>query len=188
MADIFGKELQSYGGGFRSDLGIIEESSGISGVMMQSLQITYQRPITKIYDLGKAGIAVNVYYVEGRPNGTMQIARIVGFGPSMATFYTKYGDACKAKGNSLIVRLGSSTCSAGGSSGGLIGAVTDLASTIGSFFFPPPAGAAAAPLKGIKSVEMSMCVLTSVGLSVQAQQLIVNENSAMEFANMSITE
>ncbi len=188
MADIFGKELQSYGGGFRSDLGIIQEAGGLSGVMMQSLQITYQRPITKIYDLGTVGKAVSVYYVEGRPNGTMQVARIVGFGPSMATFYATYGDACNAKKNSLIIRLGSSTCGAGGSSGGLVGALTDLASTVaGAFGFGAPP-AAAAPLAGIKSVELSMCVLTSVGLSVQAQQLIVNENSAMEFANMSITE
>ena len=199
MADIFGKELQSYGGGFRSDLGIIQEGGGLSGVMMQSLQITYQRPITKIYDLGTVGKAVSVYYVEGRPNGTMQVARIVGFGPSMALFYSTYGDACKAKANSLTIRLGSSTCGAGGSSGGLVGAVTDLAGTIGGavggavgaigtfFGFPPPA-TAAAPLAGTKSVTMSMCVLTSVGISVQAQQLIVNENSAMEFANMSITE
>jgi hypothetical protein len=192
MADIFGKELQSYGGGFRSDLGIIQEAGGLSGVMMQSLQITYQRPITKIYDLGTVGKAVSVYYVEGRPNGTMQVARIVGFGPSMATFYATYGDACNAKKNSLIIRLGSSTCGTGGSSGGVVGALTDLASTIAgtigtAFGFGAPA-AAAAPLTGIKSVELSMCVLTSVGLSVQAQQLIVNENSAMEFANMSITE
>lgn len=199
MADIFGKELQSYGGGFRSDLGIIQEGGGLSGVMMQSLQITYQRPITKIYDLGTVGKAVSVYYVEGRPNGTMQVARIVGFGPSMALFYSTYGDACKAKANSLTIRLGSATCGAGGSSGGLAGAVTDLAGAvggavtgavgaIGTFFgFAPPA-TAAAPLAGTKSVTMSMCVLTSVGISVQAQQLIVNENSAMEFANMSITE
>lgn len=192
MADIFGKELQSYGGGFRSDLGIIQDSSGISGVMMQSLQITYQRPITKIYDLGTVGSAVSVYYVEGRPNGTMQVARIVGFGPSMATFYTTYGDACNAKKNSLIIRLGSSTCGTSGSSGGVVGAIAGFAAAAGNlindaFGIARPA-AAAAPLTGIKSVELSMCVLTSVGISVQAQQLIVNENSAMEFANMSITE
>lgn len=198
MPDIFGKQLQAYGGGFRSDLGIIEDAGGLSGLMMQSLQITYQRPITKIYDLGVVGKLVNVYYVEGRPNGTMQVARIVGFGPSMATFYAKYGDACKAGANSLTIRLGSSTCTSGSSSGGVVGAVAGFASTIGDAIsdgigaifggpprVPPPAPA---PLTGLKSVTMSMCVLTSVGLSVQAQQLVVNENSAMEFANMSITE
>ncbi len=197
MPDIFGKQLQAYGGGFRSDLGIIEDASGLSGLMMQSLQITYQRPITKIYDLGVVGKLVNVYYVEGRPNGTMQVARIVGFGPSMATFYAKYGDACNAGANSLTIRLGSSTCTAGSSSGGVVGAVAGFATAIGGaitdgigaiFGGGAPRPPAAAPLTGLKSITMSMCVLTSVGLSVQAQQLVVNENSAMEFANMSITE
>lgn len=163
MADIFGKKEQVYGGGFSSDLGIIEGGTTLSGLMMQSLQITYQRPITKIYDLGVFLEAARVYYVEGRPNGTMQIGRIVGFGYSMGAFYTTYGNACQAKDKTLTIKLGSSIC--GFSGDRTSGAVS-----------------------GIKSVAMSACVLTSVGMSVQAQQLIVNENSAMEFANMSITE
>lgn len=164
MADIFGKMEQQYGGGFTSDLGIIQDGTTLSGLMMQSLQITYQRPITKIYDLGVQGEAARVYYVEGRPNGSMQIARIVGFGFSMSAFYGKYGSACDAKKNTLSIALGSSICSISGS--------------------PAAAGAIA----GNRTVTMSACVLTSVGMSVQAQQLIVNENSAMEFANMTIVE
>lgn len=163
MADIFGKNEQVYGGGFSSDLGIIEAGATLSGLMMQSLQITYQRPITKIYDLGVFLEATRVYYVEGRPNGSIQIGRIVGFGYSMGAFYTTYGNACKAKENTLTIKLGSSIC-------GFSGDKTSGA------------------VSGIKSVAMSACVLTSVGMSVQAQQLIVNENSAMEFANMTIVE
>jgi len=164
MADIFGKTEQQYGGGFTSDLGIIQDGTTLSGLMMQSLQITYQRPITKIYDLGVQGKASFVYYVEGRPNGTMQIGRIVGFGFSMSAFYGKYGNACDAKKNTLSIALGSSVCATSGD--------------------PAAIGAIA----GNKTVTMSACVLSSVGMSVQAQQLIVNENSAMEFANMTIVE
>jgi len=161
MADIFGKREQVYGGGFTSDTGIIEAGTKLSGLMMQSLQITYQRPITKVYDLGVYLKESRVYYVEGRPNGTMQIGRIVGFGYAMGAFYTEYGNACLAGEKTLRLKLGSSVC--------------------------PPSGFDLA-IKGVKTVSMSACVLTSVGLSVQAQQLIVNENSAMEFANMTIEE
>jgi hypothetical protein len=161
MADIFGKREQVYGGGFTSDTGIIEAGTKLSGLMMQSLQITYQRPVTKVYDLGVYLTDSRVYYVEGRPSGSMQIGRIVGFGYQMGEFYREYGNACLASDKTLRIKLGSSVC--------------------------PPAGFDFA-LKGVKTVSMSACVLTSVGLSVQAQQLIVNENSAMEFANMSIEE
>jgi hypothetical protein len=36
-------------------------------------------------------------------------------------------------------------------------------------------------------LAMSFCVLTSVGVSVNAQQLVINENCGMEFANMVYT-
>ena len=161
MADIFGKKEQVYGGGFTSDTGIIEAGTLLSGLMMQSLQVTYQRPITKIYDLGVFTKESRVYYVEGRPNGSMQIGRIVGFGYTMGKFYKEYGDACQAKDKTLRLKLGSSVCAAASSGTGIL---------------------------GVKTISMSACVLTSVGFSVQAQQLIVNENSAMEFANMSLEE
>lgn len=163
MADIFGKKQQVYGGGFTSDLGIIQGGKTLSGLMMQSLQITYQRPITKIYDLGVFLEASRVYYVEGRPNGNMQIGRIVGFAYTMSAFYKEYGNACLANEKKLTLKLGSSICGiSGDKTSGAVG--------------------------GVKSIEMTACVLSSVGISVQAQQLIVNENSAMEFANMSIDE
>ena len=161
MADVFQSAPMSYGGGFRSDLGMLETTDGISGILMQNIQVTYQRPITKIYELGNAGgprppllaaagTGTNVYYVEGRPQGSLTLARILGFAASINAFYVKYGSACKAGENTMTLALNSAQCTGGDQ---------------------------------IK-LKMSYCVLTSVGVSVNAQQLVINENCGMEFANM----
>lgn len=151
MADLFGRKDMVYGGGFVSDTGIIQAGDGITGILMQNIQVQYQRPITKIFELGKAGLNSNVYYVEGRPQGSMTIARVIGFAASIGAFYRKYGSACNAANNNMSLALASAQC------------------------------VGAAPI----ALTMRYCVLTSVGFSVQAQQLVINENSSMEFANMS---
>lgn len=165
MADVFQGTPMSYGGGFRSDLGMLETVDGISGILMQNIQVTYQRPITKIYELGNAAAApfggvgppasgaTNVYYVEGRPQGSLTLARILGFAASINAFYVQYGSACKAGGNTMTLALNSAQCTGG---------------------------------VQVK-LAMSYCVLTSVGVSVNAQQLVINENCGMEFANMVYT-
>jgi hypothetical protein len=165
MADVFQSAPMSYGGGFRSDLGMLETTDGISGILMQNIQVTYQRPITKIYELGNkntarppllaaAGTGTNVYYVEGRPQGSLTLARILGFAASINAFYVKYGSACEAGANTMTLALNSSEC--------------------------------VGPGVQVK-LAMSFCVLTSVGVSVNAQQLVINENCGMEFANMVYT-
>lgn len=165
MADVFQSAPMSYGGGFRSDLGMLETTDGLTGILMQNIQVTYQRPITKIYELGNAGgprppllaaatKGTNVYYVEGRPQGSLTLARILGFAASINAFYVKYGSACNAGKNTMTLALNSAEC-------------------VGP---------------GVKvKLAMSFCVLTSVGVSVNAQQLVINENCAMEFANMVYT-
>ena len=154
MADIFGRADMAYGGGFVSDTGVIQDGGPISGLLMQNIQVQYQRPITKIYELGSAGKNTNVYYVEGRPQGTMTIARIVGFSAVIGTFYTKYGNACNAASNNMSLNMTTAQC---GNTGKPIG------------------------------LTMHACVLTGIGFNIQAQQLVINENSSMEFANMSYT-
>jgi hypothetical protein len=153
MADVFQGTPMRYGGGFKSDKGMLETLDGISGILMQNIQVTYQRPITKIYELGNSGgpVGTNVYYVEGRPQGSLTLARILGFAAAINAFYVQYGSACKAGANTMRLNLNSAECVGPGN-----------------------------PIKLI----MSYCVLTSVGVSVNAQQLVINENCGMEFANM----
>jgi hypothetical protein len=158
MADVFQGEMMKYGGGFRSDMGMFVDTAGVSGKLMQNIQITYQRPITKIFELGKSGDPVGVYYVEGRPNGNLTLGRIIGFGREMMTFYTKFGAACNAGDNTMSLDLNNTPC--------------------------PPVPGAPPVVPARIQIKLTYCVLTSVGLSVNAQQLVINENCSMEFTNM----
>lgn len=165
MADVFRGEMMKYGGGFRSDMGMLVDTAGVSGKLMQNIQITYQRPITKIFELGKSGDPVSVYYIEGRPNGNLTLGRIIGFGREMMAFYEKFGAACNAGDSTMTLDLNNTPCPP------VPGA-------------PPPPPGTPPPLPARIQVKLTYCVLTSVGLSVNAQQLVINENCSMEFANM----
>lgn len=154
MPNIFGRSELTWGGGIRADRGVLQDAGGLTGILMQNIQVQYQRPVTKIYELGRTAEPTKVYYVEGRPQGSLTIARVIGFAATIGAFYTNYGDACKAKDNNLALNLTPNYC---------------------------PGDKPAKPTV----LNMKHCILTSVGFSVQAQQLVVNENSAMEFADMS---
>ena len=160
MANIFGRTEMTFGGGFKADKGVIEDGNGISGILMQSLQVTYQRPVTKLFELGVLGAPVNVYYVEGRPQGSLTVARIIGFAAEMKNFFTKFGDVCKITAtnqNSITLKFASDTC-------------------------PSPKDG---KLPEVLGLTMSFCLLTQIGFSIQAQQLVINENSTMEFADLN---
>lgn len=160
MADVFQTTPMEFGGGFKSDKGMLESSDGLSGVLMQNINITYTRPVTKIFELGNvsATTGTKVYYVEGRPQGSLTLGRILGFGATIAAFYKKYGSVCRARTNTLRLSLNSIECK-------------------------DPAIANSGPV----ALKMTFCVLTSVGVAVTVQNFVVSENCAMEFANMTYT-
>lgn len=173
MADVFQAAPMSFGGGFKSDTGMLTSTGGISGVLMQNINITYQRPVTKIFELGNyskpagtppVGKGTNVYYVEGRPQGSLTLARVLGFAASINAFYVKFGSVCRAGQNNMSLTLSNVECEK---------KPGDPASVITSKI----------PVK----LDLSFCVLTSVGISVTVQNFVVNENCSMEFANMVYT-
>jgi hypothetical protein len=177
MADVFQAAPMSFGGGFKSDTGMLTTASGLSGVLMQNINITYTRPVTKIFELGNysaptpgpggttiPGKGTNVYYVEGRPQGSLTLARVLGFAASINAFYVKFGSVCRAGQNNMTLTLSNVECAK---------APGDPPSVI--------------PSKIPVTLDLSFCVLTSVGISVTVQNFVVNENCSMEFANMVYT-
>jgi hypothetical protein len=180
MADVFQAAPMKFGGGFKSDTGMLTSTGGISGILMQSINITYQRPVTKIFELGNysapavpagapagtapVGEGTKVYYVEGRPQGSMTVARVLGFSASINAFYIQFGSVCKAGANTLTLTLNNLECLSTVTTG-------------------PGAVVNSKPV----TLAMSFCVLTSVGVSVTVQNFVVNENCSMEFANMTYT-
>lgn len=177
MADVFQTTPMEFGGGFKSDKGMLESSDGLSGVLMQNINITYTRPVTKIFELGNysapvvgaggvttPGKGTNVYYVEGRPQGSLTLARVLGFAASINAFYVKFGSVCRAGQNNMTLTLSNVECAKA-----------------------PGDPDTVLPSKTPVTLDLSFCVLTSVGISVTVQNFVVNENCSMEFANMVYT-
>lgn len=155
MADVFKNTTMAFGGAFAADKGVITRNvaTGIDGVLMQQLQLQYSQQVTRVYELGTEGQAVNVYLVGGRSQGQATIGRIIGPKVMLKRFYEKFSDVCGAKDNDLQLRI-ANKC---------------------------PGDAQA-------SYTCKYCVLTQIGVSLQANDLMINENSAVQFSNMEYSE
>lgn len=99
MADIFGRIDQAFGGGLSADSMFMTwsalDAQG-AGLLIQNVSLQYTQPVRKIYELGPGrGGSQLTYYVVGRPDGSLQIARIVGFAAISIQFYEKYGSPCQ---------------------------------------------------------------------------------------------
>lgn len=159
--DIFGRRPLEFGGAFAADSAQIDlnlnclddqgNALSSSGLLTQQLQISYQQPITRLYEVGTQ----KTYYVAGRPQGSANIARILGPGTVMAALYECLGDVCKADKNDLCF------C---------------VQANCGSQHGTGPQSAYGAMTLCLKNV-----VLQSLGFSVQAQDMIINEQMSLFF-------
>ena len=168
MADVFANTTLTWGGAFTADQGLVSADSGIDGILLQNIGLNYAQNISRIYEIGNFGSTPHVYYVGGRSQGTMQLGHVVGPGVSIAAFYTKYSDVCQANTNSIVLDLTQSTCGLG----------------------PPPL-IAAPGVTGVSNTGLvytaKFVVLTQIGMTVNANDLVINENSQSMFSNLSLT-
>lgn len=154
MADVFTRTEVDFGGAMHAQNGIIVPNAGLTGVLMQNIQLGYQQAVTRIYELGNRGQKTKVYYIGGRSQGTLGAAHVIGPGVSMKAFYDNFGDVCKAKNNTCVIDLAPNVC-------------------------------AAIPLANPKAkYTAKYCVLVSIGVSVAAQDFVVNENSQLMFSGL----
>lgn len=158
MADLFEKTEVDWGGAMTSQFGMLVDQNGLSGVLMQNMQLGYQQNVTRLYEIGKSNTKTKVYYVGGRAQGTLSAGHVVGPGVSMATYYSNYGSVCKAGTNNLTLNIGPNVCTE----------------------------------NQVKTPKLQytarLCVLMSVGLSVAAQDFVINENSQMMFSGLEYKE
>lgn len=150
--DIFGRRALQFGGAFAADsaqidLGIrCEGIPGGSGLLTQQLNIQYQQPITRLYEVGTQF----TYSVAGRPQGTASLARILGPGTVMAELYSCLGDVCQADKNDMCFCIQAGCLST---------------------------------THGYEGMQLCIknVVLQSLGFSVQAQDMIINEQMSLFF-------
>ena len=157
MADVFKRTELKFGGAFAADKGLITPNKGLTGVMMQSLNLNYSQNVTRIYEIGSTAAAPSVYYIGGRSQGTMQAAHVIGPKVAMKAYYDNFSDVCEAETNDIELKLTKADCRPGGG-----------ARTI--------------------TYKAKYCVLIQIGMSVQAQDLVINENSQLMFSNLEYTE
>jgi hypothetical protein len=163
MANVYERQRTEYKGSFASDNAVL--STGTAGValgIVQQLQITFAQQISRIYDVTNGGTQTKgaaIYYVGGRTQGQATIARVVGPDKSLCSFYKTFGNVCDPK--NLDFTLGAQ-CGPDGS----------LAQQQGT------------NNQSALKYTLTRAVITNVGLTVAAQDMIVNESVTLVFADL----
>lgn len=164
MADIFGRAAQEFGGAMAADaVSMTFSGDGDTlldkGMLAQQLQMQYQQQVTRIYEIG-----TNLtYFVVGRTAGQLSMARIIGPKAINAAFYKRYGDACKADKNNLTFS-GPAGCTASGVIGN--GVVPNNKASI---------------------FTVQHVLISSIGISVNASDMVINEQLAMMFNSLQVS-
>ncbi len=163
--EMFTRTEVDFGGAMHAQNGIITPANGLTGVLMQNIQLSYQQQVTRLYELGNAGQRTKVYYVGGRAQGSMSVAHVVGPGVSIKAFYDNFGDVCKAGTNTCEIDLSPNVCGVTSGGNGITGLIAAGSSPRAKY-------------------TAKYCVLISIGMSVSAQDFVVNENSQLMFSGL----
>lgn len=152
--DVFAATQVQYGGAF-SAKDVTLNVKDLDVALIQSLQGQHAQNLTRLYEIGKDNQKSRMYYVAGRSQGQLGLARVLGPASGLGAFYERYGDVCQASKNTMTLHLNQVNCDANAGGQG-----------------------------GRSSYTCKFCVVTQIGFAVAAQDMIVNENMAIIFAGM----
>lgn len=102
-------KTQNLGGVIRAEdvtLDFPGNKAGQGGALVQQAQLTCERTVNMIYEIGSS----QVYYVGDRRRGTANFSRVVGGSATFVDMVQTFGDICKAKTNNLVMSVGSTSC------------------------------------------------------------------------------
>ena len=152
---VFAKADSKLQGVFTANDAALIMSPAKLGALVQGVQFSFTQAVQRLYEINwQRQNFANVYYGGGRSQGQCGLNRIVGPNAAITTLYSKYGDVCQASTNPLTLDLSAGNCMSGAVS------TTSL------------------------SYTLKFCVLTQVGLSVQAQDMIINESAQIMFSGL----
>ena len=161
MADIFGyKRNPKPSGVFSSEdskLFITGGSGGaVEGYLIQSWNMAYSQNVEELFEIGSN----RLYWSKGRPQGQGSIARVIGAKDAGATsfFPTNAFDICQG-GATMQIQAAGGNC---GTAGGLENTGTGV------------------------TISMDGVVVTSIGFSMQVQDVKLAENFAWRFAHLEV--
>ena len=162
MAAIYERQKTSHGGSFASDTAVLSVAGDANSKLgiVSNFQASFAQSISRIYSVADTDASVPagtvpVFYVGGRTQGQLSLGRVVGpQGSAWCAFYQKMGNVGSPEDLTFTLSTGSGT-----------------------------AGATKCdPAKVDYTAEAA--VLTNVGIQVGSQDMIVNENLTMMFANL----
>lgn len=161
MADVFGRQDSPFVGAFAADSSVVTVGT-VKGARMliQNIQVGYQQAVNQIFELGSN----NRYYVVGRTNGNMSLARIVGPVKMNQDVLKMFGNVCEGNPSekSLTFDLGTSSCNAVAFQENIVG-----------------------HQDGNVKIRADGCVATGVTYAIQAQDMLINENVTLMFGQLS---
>lgn len=127
---------------------------GISGALVQQIQIQYQRQINRINEIGSNW----VYYSVGQIQGQGTVQNILGPSSLVQEMIETLGDICKVSENTIRLAATQNFCDTGEG---------DLGGDSGSF-----------------DLEIGGPILTSIGITMSVQDLMIMSSASFEFANL----
>jgi len=179
MSDIYQRQKTQFAGAFASDVAALTFAGATTGLgIVQNVQISFAQQVARIYDVSNGGSAgglgagtVPVFYVGGRTQGQGTIARILGpQSGALCDFYLAMGNVCAPQDLTFTF--------AGGC--GLTGVGKQDKPT------PPVALKNAVGTGTFNKVAytISGALMTNIGVTVGSQDMLVNENITLMFANL----
>lgn len=159
-ADIFSRSGNDFKGSFASDAAKVIFAGvglGIGGVGLLTQNMNVQYA-QRITRLYEIGTNFT-YLIAGRTQGSLSMARVLGPRPVQLEFYRKYGNVCNAAENHLNFEADTGCQVEGGPSS-------------------PGAGAYAF---GIKNA-----VISNYGLTLAAEDVVINEQLQMMFISLEL--
>lgn len=180
MADIYQRQKTQFAGAFASDVAALTFAGATTGLgIVQNVQISFAQQVARIYDVSNGGSAgglsqglVPVFYVGGRTQGQGTIARILGpQSGALCDFYNAMGNVCAPQDLTFTFTGG---C-------GLADANDQLK--------PSQVATLANATKGSTTLSkvaytITGALMTNIGVTVGSQDMLVNENITLMFANL----
>lgn len=167
--DIFGSQSSTFGGAFSADDALMtfpsirdaqtgEATAAEVPLLLQSASFQYNQAVTRLYEL----TSNNIYYVRGRAQGQGTLNQILGPAKLSQNFMTTYGSVCNAANHDLNFTMLAGCEDESGDN-------TEAWSQQHSF-------------------TCKYVVLTSIGLSMAAQAMVIQQNVGMTFSSLEYND
>ena len=179
MSAVYSRQQTGHAGSFASDLAALTIAGSLTPLgIVQNVQLQFAQQIARIYDVSNGGTAgsgggiVPVFYVGGRTQGQATIARVLGpQSGAVCNFYAEMGNVCSPQDLSFTFRGG---CEGGG--GNKPTKTAEFSNFVGNANYNAVA------------YTIEAAVMTNIGIQVGSQDMIVNENVSLMFANLDCEE